>query len=83
MTELEAIRAEQARMGDWLRAHADWRDSAELVDVPGYGRMMKRTAYLGFLAGACDWLAEECLYLRAEPKPLPGLDLHGDAEARA
>ncbi len=64
MTALDAIRAEQARYGDWLREHADWRDSDELTDVPGYGRMAKRTAYAGFLAGAEDWIKAEVLELR-------------------
>ncbi len=59
MTTLPQIRADQTRYGDWLRAHPDWRDSDELTDVPGYGRMMKRTAYAGFLAGAEDAVKEE------------------------
>lgn len=62
MTALSQARAEQARLGEWLRAHADWRDSDELVDVPGYGRMKKRTAYAGFLAGAEDAVKEEVLW---------------------
>ena len=64
MNELDSIRAEQALCGEWLRAHADWRDSAEMADVPGYGRMMKRTAYAGCLMAATDWLMEECMLLR-------------------
>ena len=61
MTTLPQIRDDQTRYGDWLRAHPDWRDSDELVDVPGYGRMRKRTAYAGFLAGAEDAVKEEVL----------------------
>ena len=64
MTALAQARAEQARLGEFLRTHAAWRDSDEMVDVPGHGRMRARTAYAGALAGACDWLLEECLILR-------------------
>ena len=64
MTPLAQARAEQARLGEFLREHPAWRDSEELVDVPGHGRMKARTAYAGALAGACDWLLEECLILR-------------------
>ena len=64
MTPLAQARAEQARCAAILREHPAWRDSEELVDVPGHGRMKARTAYAGALAGACDWLLEECLILR-------------------
>ena len=64
MTPLAQARAEQARCGAILQAHPDWRDSDEPVDIPGHGSMKKRTAYAGALAGACDWLLEECLILR-------------------
>lgn len=64
MTSLAQARDEQARLGDWLREHAAWRDSDEMVDVPGHGRMMARTAYAGALAGAGDWIGEEVLILR-------------------
>jgi hypothetical protein len=66
MTALAQARAEQARFAAWLREHPDWRDSAEMVDILGYGRMMKRSAYAGFMAGVCDWLMEECLILQEE-----------------
>lgn len=60
MTALAQARAEQARCAAILQAHPDWRDSDELVDIPGHGRMKARTAYAGALAGACDWLLWEC-----------------------
>lgn len=64
MTALAQARDEQARLGEFLREHVDWRDSDELVDVPDHGRMMACTAYAGALAGAGDWIIEECLILR-------------------
>jgi len=61
---LAQARDEQARLGEWLREHAAWRDSDELVDVPGHGRMRARTAYAGAWAGMQDWIGEEVLILR-------------------
>ncbi len=63
MTALSQARDEQARLGEFLREHAAWRDSDELVETP-FGRMMARTAYAGALAGAGDWIGEEVLILR-------------------
>lgn len=63
-SELSRARAEQARLGEFLRTHAAWRDSDELVDVPGHGWMRARTAYAGAWAGAGDWIGEEVLILR-------------------
>lgn len=63
-SELSRARDEQSRLGEFLRDHAAWRDSDEMVDVPGYGRMRARTAYAGALAGAGDWIVEEVLILR-------------------
>ena len=63
MTALAQARDEQARLGDWLRKHADWRDSDEMVET-AYGRMRARTAYAGALAGVGDWIGEEVLILR-------------------
>lgn len=62
--ELAQARAEQARCAAILQAHPDWRDSDELVDIPGHGRMKARTAYAGALAGCLNWLGEEVLILR-------------------
>ncbi len=64
MTALAQARAEQARCAAILQAHPDWRDSDELVDIPGHGRMKARTAYAGAWNGMQDWLLEECLILR-------------------
>lgn len=58
--ELENIRAEQTRCGDWLREHATWRDSPVEAE---------RNAYRCALLGAGDWVMEEVLVLRAEPAP--------------
>lgn len=55
MTELDLIRAEQARCGDWLREHAAWRESQDQA---------QRNAYRCALMGARDWTVEELLYLR-------------------
>ena len=64
MTALAQARAEQARCAAILQAHPYWRDSDELVDIPGHGRMKARTAYAGALAGVQDWVVEEVLILR-------------------
>lgn len=64
MTALAQARDEQARLGEFLREHAAWRDSDEMVDVHGHGRMMACTAYAGALAGVGDWIGEEVLILR-------------------
>ena len=64
MTALTQARAEQARLVEFLREHAAWKNSDELVDVPGHGRMRARTAYAGAWAGMQDWIVEEILILR-------------------